>query len=102
MNRVTTAIGNSRARLEKRLTEGLTTPEKVQQLHHELDMQPGEYCRFQELKSHAQLEGTLTLEEAQTIYGFLGNTPEHFNRQPVEVKSVLTMIFGELLQRRVR
>lgn len=102
MNRITAAIERTKLRLQQRLETGETTPERAKQLHRELDMEPGEYCRFQELKSHAQLAGTLTLEEAQTIYGYLGNTPEHFNRQPVEVKTVLTMIFGELLKRRAR
>jgi hypothetical protein len=102
MNRVTTAIEKTKLRLQQRLESGETTPERAVELHRNLDMEPGEYCRFQELKSHAQLEGTLTLDEAQTIYSLLGNTPENFNAQPVEVKSVLTMIFGELLERRIR
>lgn len=102
MNRIEAAIERTKLRLEQRLKSGETSPERAVELHRNLDMEPGEYCRFQELKSHAQLEGTLTLDEAQTIYGFLGNTPEHFNRQSVEVKSVLTMIFGELLERSVR
>lgn len=101
MNRVNAAIERARTRLESRLASGETTPEKVVELHRRLDMDAGEYCRFQELKSLAMLEGRLTQEEAQTIYGFLGNTTEHFNGQPVEVKTVLTMIFGELLERRV-
>lgn len=99
MNRVTAAIQRTKARLEQRLASGETTPEQAKDLHKRLDMDAGEYCRFQELKSLAMLEGRLSLDEAQTIYGFLGETTEHFNEQPVEVKSVLTMIFGELLER---
>jgi len=48
------------------------------------------------------MEGQLTLDEAQSVYSLLGETPDHFNRQPVEVKSVLTQIFGELLQKKAR
>lgn len=99
MNRVTAAIEKTKARLEKRLASGETTPEQVQDLHKKLDMEPGEYCRFQDLKSLAYMDGRLTLEESQTIYSLLGETPDHFNRQSVEAKSVLTMIFGELLER---
>lgn len=99
MNRVTAAIQRAKARLEQRLASGETTPEQVKDLQKRLDMNAGEYCRFQELKSLAYMNGRLSLDEAQTIYGFLGETTEHFNGQPVEVKSVLTMIFGELLER---
>lgn len=99
MNRVTAAIQRAKARLEQRLASGETTPEQVKDLQKRLDMNVGEYCRFQELKSLAYMNGRLSLDEAQTIYGFLGETTEHFNGQPVEVKSVLTMIFGELLER---
>ena len=102
MNRVIAAIEKAKARIQSRLDEGLINPERVRELDRGLDMEPGEFCRFQELKSHAMLEGRLTQDEAQTIYGLLGNTPEHFNRQSVEAKSVLTQIFGELLARRVR
>lgn len=102
MNRVIAAIEKAKARIQSRLAEGLVTPERVQELDRGLDMEAGEFCRFQELKSHAMLEGRLTQDEAQTIYGLLGNTPEHFNRQSVEAKSVLTQIFAELLKRRVR
>lgn len=101
MNRVAAAIEMHRTRLESRLSEGLTTAEQVQRLHRELDMEPAEFCRFQNLKSIAAFEGTLTQDEAQTIYALLGETPEHFNGQSVEAKSVLTMIFGELLERSV-
>lgn len=99
MNRVASAIKRAKAQLEARLASGETTPHDVQRLHGELDMDLGEFCRLQELKSLAQLEGRLTQDEAQTVYGFLGNTPDHFNRQPVEAKTVLTMLFGELLAR---
>lgn len=101
MNRVTAAIEKTKLRLEHRIQEGLTTPQKVQELHRELDMEPGEFCRFQELKSLAFAEGKLTLEEANTVYELLGETPDHFNKQHVAAKSVLTQIFGELLERRI-
>ena len=71
----------------------------LDELDRNLDMEVGEFCRFQELKSLAMLEGKLTQDEAQSVYALLGNTPEHFNGQPVAVKSVLTQIFGELLAR---
>ena len=43
----------------------------------------------------------LFVEEGQTVYVLLGETPSVFNRQPVEVKAVLTGLFRELLQARV-
>ena len=99
MNRVTVAIEKAKARIQSRLAEGIITTDKVNELDRNLDMEVSEFCRFQELKSLAMLEGKLTQDEAQSVYALLGNTPEHFNGQPVAVKSVLTQIFGELLAR---
>ena len=101
MNRVLTAIAATKKQIADRIASGLVTQAKVDGLHKELDMPLDEYVRFQELKSVASMDGTLTLEEAQTIYGFLGNTPDHFNSQPIEVKSILTKILAELLQKRI-
>ena len=96
MNRVTKAIGQTEEMIRNRLTSGEVTQERVDALHKSLDMEFEEYCKFQELKSAAM--GTkLTADEAQTIYMYLGNVPETFNKQSVAVKVVLTKIFAELL-----
>ena len=102
MNRVTAAIEKAKAQIAKRLEAGIITEDRVAELDKGLNMELGEFCRFQELKSLAHMEGRLTIDEAQSVYALLGNTPEHFNRQPVEVKSVLTKVFGELLASRIR
>lgn len=98
MNRIESGVARCKARLDERLEAGIIAQSDVDTLHKQLDMEIGEYVRFQELKSLASVEGTLTLDEAQTVYGFLGNTPDHFNRQPVEVKVVLTEVFAKLLK----
>jgi len=77
------------------IKKGLTEDQKAA-FSKELDMGLVEYCRFQELKS-ALAGSKLTMDEANTIYGFLGNTPDHFNKQSVEVKAVLTQVFSELI-----
>jgi hypothetical protein len=100
MNRVTTAIEKLELAIPLRISAGLTTQAKVDDLHKSLDMPWDEYVKFQELKS-AYAGSKLTVEEAQTIYGFLGNTPEHFNKQSVAVKSVLTQIFLELIKSKI-
>lgn len=74
------------------------SPEKIADMSLKMNMELDEYCRFQTLKSAAM--GTkLTFDEAQTIYGFLGNTVETFNEQPLAVKWVLTEVFASLLKR---
>jgi hypothetical protein len=98
MNRIENGIARCKAKLAERLESGIITKSDVATLHKQLDMEVGEYVRFQELKSIASVEGKLSLDEAQTVYGFLGNTPDHFNRQPVEVKVVLTEVFAKLLK----
>lgn len=94
MNRILNGIAKANAAIAAKAL----TPEKIATMTKQMDMELDEYCRFQTLKSAAM--GTkLTLDEAQTIYGFLGNTPEHFNQQPLAVKWVLTEVFASLLKR---
>lgn len=96
-NKVSLAIVKMKKQIADRIKAGLVTKEKVADLHKKLDMELGEYVRFQEAKSLAFASGLLTGNEAQTIYRFLGNAPDHFNKQPIEVKVVLTKVFEELL-----
>jgi methyl coenzyme M reductase gamma subunit len=92
MNRILAGVTNARQMIE---SKGLDLA-KLVTLAQTLDMEFTEYARFQELKS-SMMGDVLTLEEANTIYGYLGNTVEHFNRQPLEVKIVMTQIFKDLL-----
>lgn len=94
MNRILVGIDRANAAIEKKNL----SPEKLASTSKAMDMQLDEYCRFQTLKS-AAVGTKLTLDEAQTIYGFLGNTPEQFNQQPLAVKWVLTEVFASLLKR---
>jgi len=97
-NRVAVAIALREKTILDRLARGLVTQDKVTALHKELDMDLGEYVKFQEHKSLAVASGKLSTEEGMTIYRYLGNTPETFNGQSVAVKSVLTGLFAELLK----
>lgn len=96
LNRITLGID----KVNKTIADKALTPEKLAALSKTLDMEIGEYCRFQELKS-AAMGTSLTAEEAQTVYGYLGTTPDHFNRQPVAAKYVLTTLFQNLLDERI-
>jgi hypothetical protein len=96
MNRILNGIERATAQIAKK---GLS-PEKTAEVSKNMDMAFDEYCRFQTLKS-AAVGGKLTLDEANTIYGFLGNTPEHFNQQPLPVKWVLTEVFVALLNQKI-
>lgn len=71
---------------------------KLNEMSKSLDMPIDEYCRFQTLKS-AYIGTRLTQDEAQSIYGFLGTSNDHFNQQPLAVKWVLTEMFQLLLKR---
>lgn len=101
-NRILKKIASTKEQIANRLEIGLTTQKKLDDLHKSLDMECDEYCKFQELKTLAMAEGLLTLDEATTIYDFLGNTPETFNRQSLPVKVVLTQLLQMLLQRRLQ
>jgi hypothetical protein len=95
MNRVLAAIERRRKVLIK---EKGAAKEVLDKLHKDLDLSFEEYVVFQDTKSLAQMHGKITLEEAQTIYNYLGESgPDNFNKQPLEVKVVLTMMFQELM-----
>ena len=96
MNRITTAIDKLNQVIPERIAKGLTTQAKVDALHKELDMSWGEYVKFQELKS-AYAGTIITMEEAQTVYGYLGNDVDYFNKQSIAVKSRLTQLFAEII-----
>lgn len=97
MNRITKEIARMRTQIADRIAAGLTTKEKVAKTHKDLDMDVEELAKFQTLKSLAVEYKILTLDEGQTLYALLGETPSVFNAQPIEVKVTLTSTFKELL-----
>jgi hypothetical protein len=99
MNRVIEKIEQMKARIASRLQAGIITKEQVDQAHKNFDMEMDEYVRLQQLKSLAVISGVLTQEEGNTVYSFLGEVPSTFNRQPIEVKVVLTKMLAELLEK---
>jgi hypothetical protein len=96
-NRIINAIERMRKQIDSRVAQGLTTAEAVENARKSLDLDWSEFSTFQTHKSLAATNGKLTLEEAQTVYCYLGETPEHFNGQDAGVKTVLTQVFSELL-----
>ena len=61
-----------------------------------------EYESLQTLKSIASVEGILTLEEAESVYNYLGNTMEYFNKQSIAVKLILTKLHQELMAKKMK
>lgn len=100
-NRIVAAVSRMEKQVAKRIEDKLTTPEKLVEVHKTLDIEFDEFAKFQELKSLACADGRLSVEEAQTIYNYLGTTPSTFNRQAVHVKAVLTQLFQELLNQQI-
>jgi len=92
MNRIIIGIEKAKAVIAQ---NGLS-PEKLAEASKKMDLELREYCDFQELKSVASQTGVLTLDEATTVYGYLGNTPEHYNNQPIHVKWVLMELLVQL------
>jgi len=101
VNCIAQQIQKMQLQIEDRIERGVTTVKKVKECNKELDMEVDEFCKFQELKSLAVLNGMLTTEEGMTIYCALGEIPETFNKQPVYVKAVLTEMYKELLGMRI-
>lgn len=97
-NRVSNSIRKMRVQIEERIESGKTTALLVEQTRKNLDIDCLDHAVYQELKSLALTHEKLTQSEAQTVYNLLGECHETFNKQPVEVKIVLTIILGELLE----
>lgn len=96
-NRIIEGIAKVKAAIEERIAQGLTTQEQVDELSRTLDMDMTMYCDFQNRKSIASMDGRLSLEEAQTIYSLIGETPSKFNSLPIHTKYVLTQVYATLL-----
>ena len=97
-NRIKSAIANTNKVIEnKNLSQ-----EKLDKMSKQLDIPLVDFCKFQELKSVASMDGTLSLEEANYVYGLLGNTPETFNKRTLAEKYVLTQLLGELTQKIIK
>jgi hypothetical protein len=97
MNKITSAIAKAQQSLEIIVKEGKKTQEELDKMSVTFNLPLDEYVRFQELKSLASVTNIITLDEAQTIYEYLGESPDTFNSQPLAVKLVLTKLFSELL-----
>ena len=74
---------------------------ELDKIYRELDMSFEEWFNLQELKSLAQVQGWITVDEAVTIYQILGSTNFHFNSQPLAEKVVITQIHHQLLLKKV-
>ena len=97
-NRIIEAINKAKVELAKRLQSGIITQAIIDQARSDLDMTFSEYCIFLERKSLAVVTGKLSLEEAQTIYGMIGEDPNTYNALPLANKIVLTEVFSHLLK----
>jgi len=102
MNRVIATISKINQQINDRLESGIVTQTALDDLHRKLDMALDEYVKFHQLKSLATTEGILTLEEGMTIYGYLGESLETFNDQPLAIKTVLTKIYSEMLEKAIK
>lgn len=101
-NRITDAFARMEAQIADRIANGLTTAEKIRNVHKTLDMDLEEYVKFQTLKTLAVAQGLLTPEEGQSVYVCLGESVQTFNDQPIHIKSVLTSFFAEMLSVKLR
>ena len=98
-NKVADAVLRMEEQIQNRINAGIVTVGQVEKTRAALDMDMEEFCRFQEVKSLAVANGMLTLDEGQSIFMYLGNSPTHFNGNSAAVKAVLTQLFKELLER---
>jgi len=97
-NRIQVAIDRAKLEIANANANDNLDNSKAEKLNRALDISFEDYVKFQELKSLAVTSNTLSLEEAQQVYGYLGSTPDTFNAQPLEV---LTHLLMELIKKRL-
>jgi len=102
MNRISAMIATATKGIEEKVASGAVTKAQIEKLDRTLDMGADEHARFQEVKSLAVADGTLSHEEGMTLYRLLGPTATNFNEQPLGTKVTLTKLFQELLGRMAR
>ena len=91
-NRVLAAVAKYKARIDKLSLDSLKSLDDKNQWDFD------EFYSMQNLKTIAQLNQTITYDEAMTIYNYLGEAgPDRINNQPLEVRLALTILHGELL-----
>jgi len=98
MNRISAMIETATKGINEKVASGTVTKAQIEKLDRTLDMGADEHARFQEVKSLAVADGTLSQEEGMT----LGPTATNFNEQPLGTKVTLTKLFQELLGRLAR
>jgi len=70
-------------------------------LHATLDMSFEEHGMFQNLKSLAVQNGTMTLALGQKLFALAGTVPSVFNKRPLADKVMVTEIHKALLAGRI-
>jgi len=101
MNRIATAIANKMTEINGKLARGVISQEQIDKTHKGLDLETDLHANFQEVKSLAVANGMMTVEEGQTIYVYLGESPSVFNNQNIATKAVLMGVYQELLGARI-
>ena len=102
MNSVENLVEKARKLIEERTAERQSTPESLDRLHKVLDFSMEEYVKFQELKSLAVFDQSITLEDGTYIYNILGEAgPEAFNESEIAVKVVFTELFTMWMRERL-
>ena len=89
-NRIATAIEKTEKALQS------ATSSLLAELAAKLMIEHYEYVVFQETKSLAFAMCLINLEEAQTLYEYLGNTVQQFNKQSVGAKLIVVKTMAEL------
>lgn len=89
-NRIATAI----EKMEKTLQSA--TSSLLAELAATLMIDHREYCEWQETKSLAYTMCLINLEEAQTLWEYLGNTEQQFNKQSLGARLVIAKMMSVL------
>jgi hypothetical protein len=94
MNRIKAAV----KKMHDLIAAKNLSAEELAKVSKTCDITLEELGTFQVKKNLAMMQGRITLDEAQTLYEYLGEQPAHFNSQPLEVKIVLIKTMTELLK----
>lgn len=92
MNRVEEEIEKTEKWVGEQLAQGVLTQENVDRKSEVSSLDAEEFQFVQDLRQHLSSFG-FTEEEIETVYGLVGDNPEHFNGQPAWTKVTLRGMF---------
>ena len=96
MNKIQEIFKLVRDELESAVANGDMTQEALDDLNPKMDMNLNDHSEFQQRKSLAVADGSLSVEDGMVLYQTLGGSSKHFNKKDTHIKIAVLKIVSLL------